>query len=225
MNILPRKKTNELPPSAAIYSRLMLSIYDVYVLGVSNRFAWGCPTKHILNLYQRGISDNHLDIGVGTGYFLDRVQFPSESPSVSLMDINPTALDRTADRIKRLRPICMLADATQAVHVLEKRYDSIAINYLLHCLAGPMPEKGRQLLGQLLDFLEPSGGRLFGATILGHGVRHNSFGKNLMTIYNQKGIFDNQSDSEEQLRRIFASHFERYEIEIQGCVALFIGYR
>jgi Methyltransferase domain len=225
MNSFSPETNQTLPPSAAVYSRLMLSVYDILVLGISNRFAWGCPTQHILHLYQRGISNNHLDIGVGTGYFLDRVQFPSENPSVHLMDINPTALDRTADRIKRLRPICMLADATQAEHVLEKRYDSIAINYLLHCLAGPMPEKGSQLLARLIDFLEPSGGRLFGATILGDGVQHNAFGKKLMTLYNRNGIFGNQSDSEEQLRSVLASHFERYEIEIQGCVALFTGYR
>ena len=221
----PSENKNALPPSAAVYSRLMLSIYDLYVLGISNHFAWGCPTQHILDLYQRGISDTHLDIGVGTGYYLDRVRFPSDNPLVHLMDINPTALDATADRIKRLKPLCILADADQAQHVLKRRYTSIAINYLLHCLAGPIPEKGGQLLTQLFNFLEPSGGRVFGATILGSGVEHNPFGKNLMALYNRKGIFGNQSDSEEQLRNFFASRFERFEIQVRGCVALFMGYR
>ena len=218
-------KTDALPPSAAIYGRLMLSIYDVYVLGLSNHFAWQCPTPRILELYQQQISDNHLDVGVGTGYYLDKVRFPSDHPSVHLMDIHPLALARTADRIKRYQPRCILADVTRAQDALNTTYDSIAINYLLHCLAGPMPEKGEQVLKQLLGFLRPSGGRLFGATILGEGVQHNAMARQLMAFYNRKGVFGNQSDSEAQLRNLLAAHFDRYDLRFHGCVALFTGYR
>ena len=218
-------KAPVLPPSAAIYSRLMLSIYDFYVLGISNRFAWRCPTPRILDLYQRAISDNHLDIGVGTGYYLDHVRFPSDHPTVHLMDINPMALARTAERIRRYQPHSILADVTSGQNPLEGMYDSIAVNYLLHCLAGAIPDKGQEVLKRLIHFLRPSGGRLFGATILGTGVHHNGVGRQLMTLYNRKGVFDNQSDSEEQLRRLLEAHFERYELEVTGCVAQFIGFR
>lgn len=43
-------------------------------------------------------------------------------------------------------------------------------------------------------------GILYGATILGDGVMHNSFSSKLMRIYNHKGIFSNMSDSEEGLK-------------------------
>lgn len=214
-----------LPPSAAVYGRLMLSIYDLYVLSISNRFAWRCPTPRILNLYNQSISARHLDIGVGTGYYLDRVRFPSDQPTVHLMDINPLALARAAHRIRRYQPRCIQEDVTDAEITLEESYDSIAVNYLLHCLSGVLPDKGGQLLEQVLPFLSPSGGRLFGATILGQGVKHNALGQRLMTVYNRKGIFGNRSDSEEQLHTLFETHFDHYKLEIHGCVALFAGYR
>ncbi|MDJ0799996.1 MAG: hypothetical protein QNJ51_24845 [Calothrix sp. MO_167.B12] len=56
---------------AAIYSKSLLLIYDFFVLGLSNTFCWQCPTKLILNFYNQHISDKHLDVGVGSGYFLD----------------------------------------------------------------------------------------------------------------------------------------------------------
>jgi ubiquinone/menaquinone biosynthesis C-methylase UbiE len=218
--------TTPLPPSAAIYGRVMLSIYDVYVLGFSNRFVWNCPTSRILDLYQRCVSANHLDIGVGTGYFLDHVTFPSNQPVIHLMDINPVVLDRTAERIQRLRPYSIFADVNEAHEILgSTQYDSIALNYLLHCLPGTITEKGGPLFTQLQRFLKPSGGRLFGSTILGQGVRHNFVGQRLMRLYNKKGIFGNQFDSEDQLRHLLGQHFQRYELEVRGCVALFIGYR
>ena len=50
----------------AVYSRRVLGIYDILVLGLSNRWIWKCPTKHLLEHYNRCLSSNHLDVGVGT---------------------------------------------------------------------------------------------------------------------------------------------------------------
>jgi hypothetical protein len=47
----------------------------------------------------------HLDVGVGTGYFLDRCTFPVAAPEVHLMDLNPNCLEKTARRIRRYRPV------------------------------------------------------------------------------------------------------------------------
>ncbi|EKE5345053.1 methyltransferase, partial [Escherichia coli] len=41
-----KKNTDD---GAKIYTPLTLKLYDWWVLGVSNRLAWGCPTKeHLL---------------------------------------------------------------------------------------------------------------------------------------------------------------------------------
>jgi hypothetical protein len=72
----------------SIYTPAMLSIYDLLVHGVSNHVAWRCPTRRITELYRANLSPNHLEAGVGTGYFLDktadaRVSRLSGSPASS----------------------------------------------------------------------------------------------------------------------------------------------
>lgn len=214
-----------LPASAAVYGRLMLSVYDLYVLGLSNRFIWQCPTQKILDLYNRLVTDRHLDVGVGTGFYLDRARFPSNEPRIDLMDINPMALSRTAQRIRRYRPNCILQDVGGKPDGLVPRFDSIAINYLLHCLPGRLEEKGGSVLSNLVPLMSSSGGCLFGATILGAGSGHNAVSRRLLSFYNRKGIFGNLSDSEEQLEDLLKAHFDRFDLEVNGCVALFAGYR
>ena len=59
----------------AIYNPATLALYDIVVLGISNRLIWRCPTRHILQLYNQHATDNHLDVGVGTGWYLDHCRF------------------------------------------------------------------------------------------------------------------------------------------------------
>ena len=75
----------------AVYTTRVLKLYDFVVLGVSNRFIWKCPTPQQLQHYEQHLSVNHLDVGVGSGYFLDHCRFPSTPPRVALLDLNPTA--------------------------------------------------------------------------------------------------------------------------------------
>jgi hypothetical protein len=51
----------------AIYSPTTLAVYDFIVLTLSNPLVWRCPTGRILQLYNRHVTDNHLDVGVVTG--------------------------------------------------------------------------------------------------------------------------------------------------------------
>src|SRR5262245_22523218 len=86
---------------AAIYNKPLLAIYDLGVIGLSNTLAWRCPSHLILDFYNQHISANHLDVGVGTGYFLDKCRFPSSSPRIALLDLNPNSLEATAKRLRR----------------------------------------------------------------------------------------------------------------------------
>jgi hypothetical protein len=56
----------------ASYTPAVLRIYDLFVLGFSSSYAWRCPSRQLLEHYQRHITSKHLDVGVGTGWFLDR---------------------------------------------------------------------------------------------------------------------------------------------------------
>lgn len=222
-DLTPETSTN-LPASAAIYSRAMLSLYDAYVLGFSNKWVWRCPSRHILSLYDRQISDRHLEVAVGTGYFPDHCRFPTSSPHIDLFDIHPDTLGSGARRLERYHPRCFQGNILNVNDLPHDRYDSIAINYLMHCLSGSLMDKGQMVFDHLTPLLHPQDGRLFGSTILGVGVRHNALGERLMAFYNRKRIFGNMNDSEEDLHRLLDRSFAAYDLEIRGCVALFTGY-
>jgi hypothetical protein len=215
----------QLPASAAIYNRAMLAVYDAYVLGFSNRWVWRCPSARILALYDRHVAGRHLEAGVGTGYFPDHCRFPVAAPGIDLLDIHPDTLTTAGRRLRRYQPREIRANVLEPLPTLAGGYGSIAVNYLLHCLPGPLADKGRRVFGQLTPLLAPDHGCLFGATILGQGVPHNALGRRLMDLYNDKGIFGNRQDREADLRRLLEDHFRAHELEIHGCIALFAGYR
>jgi 2-polyprenyl-3-methyl-5-hydroxy-6-metoxy-1,4-benzoquinol methylase len=203
----------------AVYSRWTLSLYDVIVLGISNRFIWKCPSRYLESHYRRHLSANHLDVGVGTGYFLDRCPSPSTAPRVALMDLNADSLAFASRRIARYRPENYLQNVLEPVQESIERFDSIGLNYLLHCLPGTIGEKA-----VVFDHLQPlmnPGAVLFGSTILQGGVPRGSLARGLMALYNSKGIFSNCRDDLEGLEGALSRRFEKVEIQVVGCVALF----
>ena len=202
----------------AVYSRWTLQLYDLYVLGLSCRLAWRCPASALLAHYDAHVSGHHLDVGVGSGYFLDRCQFPVPRPDVVLLDLNETSLAFAARRIARLAPRTCRADVLEPLPLVE-RFDSIGLGFLLHCLPGDMPHKARAL-AHLAAVLDPAG-VLYGSTILAADVRHNRLGAALVDIYNRKGIFTNRSDSAAGLRAALDASFAEVSITVRGTVALF----
>src|SRR5690606_25547437 len=105
----PRNIPADVHAGQAVYSPGVLRLYDWFVLGFSNRLVWRCPTTYLEDLYREHLSRNHLDVGVGTGYFLDRCGPPvgedrSAPPRIVLMDLNPICLQTAAARIARYRP-------------------------------------------------------------------------------------------------------------------------
>ena len=216
---LPVTSVEEALPGQAAYTKVSLRIYDLMVLGLSNRFLWGCPTDELLKLYDRNVSASHLDVGVATGFFLDRCRFPVERPRLALLDLNQTCLDTAARRVARFSPEIYRANVLQPIAIEAPPFQSIAMTYLLHCLPGPMSRKAAAF-GYLKAHLAP-GGRFFGATILGRGVIHNALGRRVMALYNAKGIFGNAEDDAESLRQALAQHFVEVELRMQGRVAVF----
>ena len=208
---------------AAVYTPLALAFYDLAVLGFSNSFVWQCATHVLLDFYNEHISDYHLDIGVGTGYFLDRCRFPSTAPKIALFDLNPHSLAKSAKRLRRYNPSCYMGNALQRIDIGMSGFDSISLNYLLHCLPGNLASKS--IVFEHVKPLLRDGGVIFGSTILGEGVRHNPLAKQLMKIYNAKGIFSNLSDRQSDLEAGLQAHFDEHTIHIAGCVALFSAGR
>jgi len=218
-NDIKKITKKEVEAGQAIYSKLTLAIYDFWVLLISNRFIWQCPSSEILTHYNQFISKNYLDIGVGTGFFLDSCNFPNPTPRLVLMDLNQNCLKYTSDRIKRYHPTSIKLDVLKSIQFEGERFDSISLNYLFHCLPGTMSSK-EIVLKNILPLLKP-GGVVFGSTILSEGVRTNFAARYLMNVYNKKGIFTNKNDSLLSLTEILKNNFSERKVKIIGCVALF----
>lgn len=206
-------------PGYAVYSKKSLAIYDALVLGLSNTFIWRCPSRYLIDLYARHVSADHLDIGVGTGYFLDKAAFPVATPRVTLLDPNMDCLEKAADRISRYAPRKVQADALVPWPETLGTFQSVGLNYVFHCLPGTMADKV-VLLDHLLPHLSP-GGTVFGSTILQGEAPRSWAARKLMSIYNAKGVFSNENDTLETLQGALEARFEDVQIELRGCVALF----
>ncbi|HEX9289487.1 MAG TPA: class I SAM-dependent methyltransferase [Anaeromyxobacteraceae bacterium] len=204
---------------AAVYARPVLAIYDAFVLGVSNAFVWRCPTRELLAHYDAHVSASHLDVGVGSGYYLDRCRFPSAAPRLALADLNENSLHATAHRVRRYRPRAYRLDVLSPFDLPEAPFASIGLCYLLHCVPGSFPAKGIAF-----DHLRPllaQGGVLFGATLLGAGVERSWLARGTAALYNRARIFSNDRDSLAGLEAALSSRFSRIELRTVGSVALF----
>lgn len=205
----------------AIYSRKTLSVYDLVVIAISNPYIWKCPSEKITAHYNANLSANHLDVGVGTGYFLDRCQFPSQQPRIALMDMNPNTLAVASRRIRRYQPTTYQQNVLKPISYPVEPFDSVGVNYLFHCMPGTLAQK-MIALDHLKAVMQP-GCRVFGSTILSDGVERSWSARKLMAFYNKKAVFSNTEDDLNSLKTELVSRYSDVSVDIQGSVALFSG--
>lgn len=205
----------------AVYTRQTLAGYDFVVHVVSNRLLWKCPTRRLEEHYDEHVTANHLDVGVGTGYFLDRCHFPSQTPRIALMDLNADTLVFTSRRIERYRPETYRRNILEPVSMDAAKFDSVGINYLLHCLPGSIESKAAAF-DHLKALMNPDA-VLFGSTLLQGGVPRNRLAKLMMAFYNKKGLFSNQHDDLAGLKHALGQRFREVSVEVVGCAAVFSG--
>ena len=201
----------------AIYTPAFLRLYDPLVLGLFGPLVWRCPTRRLVAHYTRHAGRRHLDVGPGTGYFLARARLPAGA-RVVLLDPNPHVLAHAAARLAPLCPAAIRADVLDPLP-LAGRFDSVALNYVLHCLPGPMARRA-PAARNLAALLAP-GGVLFGATVLGSPARHTRLSRALLESNNRRGIFDNRADTEDGLRALLGASFAALDVELVGSVAVF----
>jgi SAM-dependent methyltransferase len=202
-----------------IYRALTLRYYDVGVLRLSCRILWRCPSRKVLELYQANVSANHLEAGVGTGYFPDHVAFPTATPRLALLDLSESSLAYAARRLERYKPAVHRADILAPLEQSIDRFDSIGFNFVLHCLPGPIARKAAAL-DTLGGLLEP-GGTIFGSTLLMKGKGVPRLGRAWMRLYNATGVFDNADDTLADLRAALEARFDDVHVEMLGALAFF----
>jgi ubiquinone/menaquinone biosynthesis C-methylase UbiE len=207
---------------ASVYSPTILKLYDFGVLGLSNRFVWQCPTKTVLlPFYKEHLGLKHLDVGVGTGFYIARASL-TRSHQVSLLDLNENSLRAAAAQVKQAKVRTFMRDVMQpSSEPADTGYDSISLFYLLHCLPGTMDDK-ETAIANLKRYMSKDG-VLYGATILGDEAAHNSIGRMLLKLYNDKGVFHNMADTLDDLQKMLRRQFQNVQIRRHNKVALFVA--
>ncbi|GGM36996.1 methyltransferase [Longimycelium tulufanense] len=204
----------------AVYGRWTLAGYDVAVWGLIAPLVWRCPRREVLRNYQRNLGRRHVELGPGTGYFLAHCELPI-LPRVTLVDLNPEMLRHASQRLRHLHPTPVRANVLEPLPVPRREHDSVALNFLLHCVPGNLTTKG-VVFGHAAAASRP-GGRVFGSTVLAKGVPVSMRARRLVRLYNARGIFHNADDSLEDLRAQLDTYFVEYELTVRGCVAIFAG--
>lgn len=205
--------------STRVYDTSALNVYDIFVHGFCNRFAWKCSTETLIAQYNRLVTGNHLEVGVGTAFLIDRCTFPVRKPRLGIVDFSKQCLTHSAKRLERYATETYQCDILKPLGIKGPKFDSIGINYVLHCVPGTFAEKGVSFKHMKAVLSER--GVLFGSTLLGKDVPRNRVARSLMAIYNKVGAFTNQSDDVASLRAALKANFKHVEIEVVGCCALF----
>lgn len=206
-------------PGQAYYTKSFLRIYDPLVLGFFDRAVWRCPTRLLVDQYSRMLGTEHLDIGPGTGFFL---QNADPTTAITLIDPNPAVLVHCATRLSHLNPTLVAADVTRPLPI-ESSFDSVALNYVIHCLPVEGGHK-RAAISNSAAVLKANG-VLFGATVLGEPGLHTWMSMRALLANNRRGIFDNLTDTTETLSSMLDGSFADHSIDVVGSVALFSARR
>jgi SAM-dependent methyltransferase len=204
-------------PGQSDYTPSVLRMYDPFVLGFAARFVWRCRTSLLVERYRRHIRAGHLDVGPGTGYFLERAGL-LESSHITILDPNPNVLRHVSRRLKHLDVTAVDADVLKPLPVAGP-FESAALHLVIHCLPGPISRKAAAV-ANVAAVLAPTG-VLFGASVLGTSGSHTLLARRYLSLFNWQGGFDNLDDTEEGLREILQASFEQVELEIVGSIAVF----
>jgi SAM-dependent methyltransferase len=189
------------------------------ILGFYGSVVWRCPTSRLVKQYWEYVGHSYLDVGPGTGYFLEHARLPYDA-QITLLDPNSDVLAHAARRLTRRHPSAIQADVLQPLPLTTgERFDSAALNYVLHCLPGPQARKAAAV-DNVAAVLKP-GGVLFGATVLGDTGPHTWLSRAVLRFVNSRHIFDNLFDTEDGLRDLLEASFASVEIDVIGSVAVF----
>lgn len=215
MNANIKAKTQR---SQKFFSVYLLAVYDFLVFTVVLPYIWRCPTQNILAYNKKNISDNHLDVGVGTGYILEHCQLTVQN-RVALLDLSQNCLNKASQRLSALQPEVYLQNILEPITISASPFKSISLNFVMHCVPGSFKDKGAAFR-HLKSLLNPNG-VLFGCSLMYEGVTQPKYSRMLMRFLNTIGLLNNTVDNPTELKAALQRGFAHVEIEVIGCVALF----
>ena len=220
MNTVNRAVTaQKVPRSQQFFNKTSLFIYDILLYRFISKYAWGSSIQRLDAHYRKYVTPNHLEVGVGTGFLLNRAVLQSARPRVALMDLSRECLEKTRRKVARYAPDTYIQDLLEPIQYKMDKFDSIGINYVMHCVPGSFREKG-VVFAHLQEHLGENG-TLFGTTVLSEDVDKNALAKPFMWLMNALGVFNNRRDNARDLRECLESTFGVIEFDVVGVTAFF----
>jgi SAM-dependent methyltransferase len=209
------------------YKAPILFFYDVGVYKIWNPFIWKCPSLQLEEHFKQYIRSPHLEAGCGTGYLFHRymtsekqaIEHVKEQFHLTLLDYSPGSLNWAARRLKDYTPCTIRHNLMLPLPPVSRPYESICLNYVLHCVPGNFTEKEKVIVN-LKESMAP-GGILFGSTILSESSATGYSAKLVLVFYNLLGSFHNLQDTEEGLIEVLSKNFHYIDCHVIGSVALF----
>jgi SAM-dependent methyltransferase len=204
-----------------------LLLYDAGVYRIWNPYIWECPTSSLQEHFDRYVRSIHLEAGCGTGYLPDRCRrFDNRSAGdshkqwmLTLLDYSPGSLAWAGRRLRRYQPHLIRHNLFHPLPHLSHRFESICLNYVLHCLPGSFAQK-EKVIANLKAVMAPEG-VLFGSIILGTDAAKNNCAGAILKLYNFIGSFHNTHDTAEDLAVALSNNFQYHACRVIGSVALF----
>ena len=201
----------------AAYGPLLLAIYDVWVLKFMARYVWRSPIEPVMDMYRRNVTGKHLDIGPGTGFFLDRSGILDDA-DLTILDPNSQVLDHVRRRLAPTSVAAVEADVLKSLP-LSGTFDSVGFSFVLHCLPGPLSRK--ELAFRHIASVMAPDAVMFGGTVLGPRETHTRVARMFLRVFNWEGGFDNTDDDLETIQQMIEAHFLQVSLERVGSTCLF----
>lgn len=201
-----------------VYSKKLLLVYDLYVFKCVSPIFFKCPSKRIIDFYLSNVSENHLEVGAGTGFLLKKCKSAGKIQDLSLLDLSENCLEATQKSIKPIEAKIYKANILETLPLQNRKFKSIGLNFVLHCVPGDFKTKGMALLN-LGDHLTEDGS-IFGSTAI-YDSKQNIMAKIVMDTYNKMGIFNNTDDKKNELEAILCGGFNKVSITQFGNVLFF----
>lgn len=201
------------------FSVMSHRLYDIGLYRfVTGRF-WRCPTERLMDNYADNISDNHLEIGVGSGYFLEHTLCADFLRRLVLLDLNRRCLTKSAARLRSYAPRVRHHNILEPLAPTEPGFTSVGMNYVLHCIPGGF--WNNQCIFRHVRAILEEGGVFFGATLIAHPLQKGILSWLLMKLLNAIGIFSNTRHSIADLKSTMETFFSEVEISMVGSAAVF----
>ena len=194
-----------------------IKFYDYLVNDINCNYAWRCNKNNIFDLYRKNLESNHLEIGPGSGYFLLPKHHNKKIGNLFLMDINYPILNHSHNNLKNHFPNVYPIKHNIFENSLKfLDFQSVGINYVLHCVPGRLENKMEKLINNLPENLT-----IFGSTVINDFNKQTNLSQVELMVLNKLGIFNNSNDYSNALIKFAKSNKLEFDTQIIGNVLIF----